>query len=485
MAPSQNKMLPVQNGLTSFWLTQPHELHDHRTTPSIPEQSDIVIIGAGYAGAATAYHLLNESIGVGNLSITILEARGACSGATGRNGGHLRPDLYGHIPKYIARAGVRAGAEIAEFEIENMWAIKKTIENERINCDFTMARSVDVWCQEKAAKDARAAYDMLVSLGLDYMKDVFFTDVPEQAEAYSGVKGALAAASYTAGTMWPYKFVLGLLEPVLSTGKVNLQTHTPVLSVKPDEKRGFVVETERGTIYAKQVVHASNGYVSGLLPEYERNIIPCKGICSHIEIPVQNRSKTPLFTNSYSNRTEDNTGSYLIPRLDSSIIVGGAAQVFRPFRDQWYGNVDDSVLIDAAKGYYEDYMQRTYRGWENTGAQVAHIWTGVMGYSFDSNPHIGSVPSKPGQFILAGFNGHGMPVIWLGAKGLAKMVLAERVGEKLPFSDTGIPTLFQTSQFRIDRAWSNKEEDGDILGTGHIFLPTLPIFEERGFTSKL
>jgi glycine/D-amino acid oxidase-like deaminating enzyme len=185
MASTQNKTLPVQNGLKSFWLTQPHELNDHRTTPSIPEQSDVVIVGAGYAGAATAYHLLKEGIGAGDVKITILEARGACSGATGRNGGHLRPDLYGHIPKYIARAGVRAGAEVAEFEIENMWAIKKVIEDEKIDCEFTMARSVDVWCQEKAASEARAAYDKLVALELDYMKDVFFTSDPQQAEAVS------------------------------------------------------------------------------------------------------------------------------------------------------------------------------------------------------------------------------------------------------------------------------------------------------------
>jgi len=173
-------------------LTQPHELNDHRTTPAIPEESDIVIIGGGYAGAATAYHLLKESVCAGNLNITILEARGACSGATGRNGGHLRPDMYGHIPKYIARAGVRAGAEIAEFEIENMWAIKKAIEDEKIDCEFTMARSVDVWCQAKAAQQVKADIDMLVGLGLDYMKDVFFTDDPVQAENASEPRSILS-----------------------------------------------------------------------------------------------------------------------------------------------------------------------------------------------------------------------------------------------------------------------------------------------------
>ena len=171
----------------------------------------------------------------------------------------------------------------------------------------------------------------------------------------------------------------------------------------------------------------------------------------------------PLLSDSYIHRTEDNTLSYLIPRSDGSIIVGGAAAKFKPFRKQWYNNVDDSVLIDAAKDYYDGYMQRTFRGWEDTKASVDNIWTGVMGYSYDSNPHVGVVPSKEGQFILAGFNGHGMPVIWLAAEELAKMI-----SKGIPFEETSMPALFKTTQFRIDRARNGREDDGDILGTGSL-----------------
>lgn len=273
------------------------------------------------------------------------------------------------------------------------------------------------------------------------------------------MKGAIACASYTAGTIWPYKFIMHLVKSILSTGAVNLQTHTPAASVTPDPKGGFFIETPRGKIHASQVVHANNAYVSGLLPEYEHNIIPCKGICCRITVPEG--TTAPLLNDSYINRTIDNTLSYLIPRADGSIIVGGAAAKFKPHREQWYNNVDDSILIDAAKDYYTDYMQRTYRGWENTGAKIDNIWTGVMGYSYDSNPHIGAVPDKPGQFILAGFNGHGMPVIWLAAKELAKMV-----AQDIPFEQTSLPRLFKTTQHRIDRARDGSEEDGDILGTG-------------------
>ena len=241
---------------------------------------------------------------------------------------------------------------------------------------------------------------------------------------------------------------------------INLQTNTPVTAVISDPNGGFILETSRGRMHADRVVHASNAYISSLLPEYAKNIIPCKGICCRIAVPTG--SHAPLLNNSYINRTEDLTLSYLIPRADGSIVVGGAASKFKPFRDQWYDNVDDSTLIDSAKDYYENYMQRTYRGWEDSGATVDKIWSGVMGYSFDSNPHIGAVPEKLGQFVIAGFNGHGMPVIWLSSKGLAKMLI-----EEVDFEKSGMPRLFKTTKERIERAQSGKVEDGDILGTGN------------------
>jgi glycine/D-amino acid oxidase-like deaminating enzyme len=68
-----------------------------------------------------------------------------------------------------------------------------------------------------------------------------------------------------------------------------------------------------------------------------------------------------------------------------------------------------------------------------------------MGYSSDFLPHVGHVPGKPGQLIIAGFTGHGMPQILLSAKGIAKMIR-----EDIPFEQTGIPRLCRTTQERLD-----------------------------------
>ena len=86
-----SKHLPVADGMLPFWRTDPHPLDNYRSSEELPDQSDIVIIGAGYAGSSVAHHILNlVKPGSKPPSIVILEARQACSGATARNGGIFR-----------------------------------------------------------------------------------------------------------------------------------------------------------------------------------------------------------------------------------------------------------------------------------------------------------------------------------------------------------------------------------------------------------
>ncbi len=74
--------LPVANPTVSYWQDPPSALADHRTTATLPATADTVIIGSGITGAAIAWHLLQGA----STNILMLEARQACSGATGRNG---------------------------------------------------------------------------------------------------------------------------------------------------------------------------------------------------------------------------------------------------------------------------------------------------------------------------------------------------------------------------------------------------------------
>lgn len=86
--------LPRDNPTTSYWQDPPDEIADLRVTDELPESADIVIIGSGISGAAIAWNLLQDSGGkedeLNEKRILMLEARQACSGATGRNGEQTR-----------------------------------------------------------------------------------------------------------------------------------------------------------------------------------------------------------------------------------------------------------------------------------------------------------------------------------------------------------------------------------------------------------
>ncbi|ORY65554.1 FAD dependent oxidoreductase [Pseudomassariella vexata] len=445
MAPS---LLPVLNSTTSFWRSSLHEIDDHSSTPDLPSEVDIVIIGAGYAGASTVHHIL-EICKEQNLpipSIAILEARQACSGATGRNGGHLKPDPYNRPVTIAGNHGIEAAAECAEFEAQHIPAMKKLIEDEAIDCEFVLTRCMDVLLTDDIYDKMKSGVDFLRKHDISVMKDVWFAS-GAQAEQISGVKGAKACFSYTAGHLYPYKLITHLLANAVRAG-VNLQTHTPVSSVSPtaDKDGFFTVSTKtRGSLRAQKVVYATNAYTSALLPEFTSKIVPVRGICSHIAVPATSKKPAPTLQTSYILRWGNYEYEYLIPRLDGSIVVGGGRSRYYHDKASWYDNVNDDKLIEAAKPHFDGYMQRVFHGWEDSGAEATNVWTGIMGYSSDGLPHVGTVPGRQNQFIIAGFTGHGMPQVFLSSKGIAKMVVSGA-----SFKSTGIPRVYQASKARLD-----------------------------------
>lgn len=74
--------LPVDNPTKSYWLKEPSaKLLGHRTTKELPRSADVVIVGSGITGSFAA-HFLKELRP--DLDVVVVEAREACSGATGR-----------------------------------------------------------------------------------------------------------------------------------------------------------------------------------------------------------------------------------------------------------------------------------------------------------------------------------------------------------------------------------------------------------------
>lgn len=406
----------------------------------------------------------------------MLEARKLTSGATARNGGHLKPDTYMGVTKLASLYGTQQVANLQKYEAGQVYAVKRLVEDEGLDCDFHLTRACDAIMDPDVAEQKAREYRQLVKEGVVDMRDVGY--VPKKdAERISGVKGAQCCFTFTAGHVWPRKMMHQMLEKLIQQG-LQVHAHTPVLelSATRDELGFWTVTTPRGAIKTKKIVVCTNAYTASVLPQYKNKIVPVRGVCCRISSPKG--SKTPHLPCTYSLRFDALQYDYLVPRADGSIIVGGARQAFWHDRDSWWHNKNDDEQVKHTAEYFDNYMQRHFHDWEDSGAKLDRIWTGsmsshadecrtigtatdratVMGYSSDLVPHVGEVPGSPGQFICAGFSGHGMPQIFGAGKGVARMVL-----EGIPFAQTGLPVVFQETQSRLDSTVNLMEDSLKVV----------------------
>jgi glycine/D-amino acid oxidase-like deaminating enzyme len=115
----------------SFWLTD-NPLAREGANAALPtNELDVLIVGSGISGVSAAYHLASKAHG---LKVAIFEARDFCSGATGRNGGHLHS------------AAALFFADLKRFGLED--AIREVKLKERCKDDLLQLIEEHSWAQE-------------------------------------------------------------------------------------------------------------------------------------------------------------------------------------------------------------------------------------------------------------------------------------------------------------------------------------------------
>ncbi|EMC97688.1 hypothetical protein BAUCODRAFT_130769 [Baudoinia panamericana UAMH 10762] len=415
----EEQILPVANATVPYWRTEWHWIDEHRLTPELPAECDIAIIGAGLAGVSTAYHirkLTSHLKAEERPHIVIVEARQVCSGATGRNGGHIKtrtPTLLRHAERY----GPEQADEYAAYVDAHVYAIKHAVEAEGLDCEFELRRSYDVFVDREEAPSMKTKFSSALEAGHAWTKYRDFID-GDMAEQVTAIRGAKAAISCPIGSFWPYKFVSQLLAKLVEARAVNVHTNTPVQNLTYDHASSKnILHTPREQLKAKEVVFATNGYTAGLLAAYKDQIVPTRGTACHI-VPT----KGPIFphlshtyninylspppSSSTTDSKDDKSDAearvdYLNPRPDphSSIIVGGGKWTYGADRSLWDGNWDDATLIPEVFPHFDGLMQRHFLGWEEarSGARMVRCWTGIQGYTGDGMPHVGRVVEEDGK----------------------------------------------------------------------------------------
>lgn len=92
----------------------------------MPETADVVIVGSGITGAAATRALVELT--PRPLKIVVLEARQLCSGATGRNGGHIKCTPYDLFAWFRKILGDPKAAEVVRFYMRHLEVLKEVGE---------------------------------------------------------------------------------------------------------------------------------------------------------------------------------------------------------------------------------------------------------------------------------------------------------------------------------------------------------------------
>jgi hypothetical protein len=162
--------LPHPSTTESFWQKNPlfPELVNIRSQ-ILPISADVVVIGSGIAGASVAYTLLNECEAVGiTKQIVLLEARELCSGATGRNGGHIKATPYHLYPDYKARLGAAQARKLCEFQMRHLPALLEVARREELDgAEVREVETMDVYTDDDMWRKAQG---MLKELRNDFPK---------------------------------------------------------------------------------------------------------------------------------------------------------------------------------------------------------------------------------------------------------------------------------------------------------------------------
>ena len=245
-----------------FWQASMPALPDRSGRP-LPSTADVVVIGGGYAGVTAARELARRGV-----AVTLLEARTLGWGASTRNGGIVHGGYKWSAGQLIKRYGQDTGRALYQETLDSYQLVKQLIAEEAIDCDFREVGHLELAYAPAHAPELEHARESLASVG------VRSTVVPREriheeigSDAYFG-----ALAVEGSGLLHPGRYFGGL---AAAADRAGADLHEGVRAKRiAKADGGFVVETERGAIRARDVFVATNGYTDGVVPSLRRRIIP-------------------------------------------------------------------------------------------------------------------------------------------------------------------------------------------------------------------
>ena len=398
----------------SFWLN-PQELC-FQSGQELSPSADVVVIGGGITGISTAYWL--SYLG---LQPVVLERGDLSCGATGRNGGHFVFGTNQSFKDSVEDQGLADTLALWDFTRQSAQLLRDLTTQHHIDCDLRFNRLISLAITPAQAQSLQENCELMLSHGL---ATTYWNQ--EEVEQNTHCSSFLAAAvEHDHAQLWPAKLVVGLAQAAQQQ-QAHIQTQVEVQAVAR-QGGGFSVTTNRGQIQAKAVVYATNALTYHLLPTLKEVIVPVRGQV------IATAPTAQLFDFDWG---VNNGYEYAIQRQDGRIIFGGMRWQ-SPTKE--VGIEDDSTLEPLVGEGLKTFLRDRFASLRDVA--IDYEWSGIMGFTADENPLIGELPGRPGEYISAGYTGHGMPVALAAGK-----AIAEQIAGSAP---TPIPKPFRPERFLL------------------------------------
>jgi len=381
-------------------------------TPNAPLSGDIdvdvAIVGGGFTGLSTAYHLKKADP---SLSVALLESQVIGFGASGRNGG-FNMTLFGLTMGITAlRFGRNKAKEAHHYMERAVDTLRDLVKELEIDCDYEHPGFLRVATSEKYKK--RILHEMEIAHSLD-ITGIEWIDKDK-------VQNEVASPMYL-GAWWeprcgiinPAKLSWGWKDVILPMG-VEVYENTPVASI---EREGGKIQlaVPGGSVRADKVVLATNAY-SHFIPQIKWKQTP---IWTHIVL-TEPLSPEKMAEIGWANRQgiEDarNLVHYYRLTADNRLLMGG--------RDisLGYGKNMDKDMNDKVFAGLEQDVRELFPPLADV--KFTHRWGGPVSITVDMTPAIGQIGDKDMVYSL-GCIGHGVSMAHLNGRTVSDMILEKK-----------------------------------------------------------
>ena len=373
---------------TSHW-ARPHSFK----TPDIT--TDILIIGAGFAGLSTAYWLSELQPGQ---KITVIDRLSFGAGASGRNAGFLTKGSASFYKSLSQEWGSEGALKIFKFAEDSIQMAHQKILMASPELKYEKTASVTLFRDETRFNKWQSA---------DFNSDHFGFNWISQ-DKLPGVLQEKFWGAYEHGP--EYKVnplqMLGSLKKNLESRKIQIVENVAAFKLWEEG-----VSTEVHEIRTKKVIIALNGYFPQFHTAFKDLITPRRA--QMLAVELEGSFDCPGLYYDPDERV------YWRRSFDNILLIGG-----KRLLDEEGEIGDFEKITPTIQNGLEDYLKSMLR----VKYKVLHRWSGTMGFTEHELPFISRVDGPLEAYALGGFSGHGMGLGFHSGKEMAEIVLGKKSG---------------------------------------------------------